>query len=46
MSYVTKEHWAKYIKGYIFTGCAIRDKNIVYFAYAKMFPMKSQKSLE
>ncbi|MEY0909072.1 hypothetical protein AB7180_20065 [Providencia rettgeri] len=45
MSYVTKEHWAKYIKGYIFTGCAIRDKNIVYFCLRKDVPYEKARNL-
>nr|MBG2744389.1 hypothetical protein [Proteus mirabilis] len=39
------KHWAKYIKGYIFTGCAIRDKNIVYFCLRKDIPYEKARNL-
>ncbi|MGP7975165.1 hypothetical protein ACTXA3_16930, partial [Proteus mirabilis] len=45
MEYITNKHWAKYIKGYIFTGCAIRDKNIVYFCLRKDIPYEKARNL-
>ncbi|EPJ7147567.1 hypothetical protein RG054_001964 [Proteus mirabilis] len=45
MEYITNKHWAKYIKGYIFTGCAIRNKNIVYFCLRKDIPYEKARNL-
>ncbi|MEQ5635381.1 hypothetical protein AB7315_20555 [Providencia manganoxydans] len=45
MIYITKEHWNKHIKDYIFTGCAIRDKNIVYFCLRKDLPYEEASRL-
>ncbi|MEY0596034.1 hypothetical protein AB7309_22380 [Providencia manganoxydans] len=45
MIYITKEHWNKHIQDYIFTGCAIRDKNIVYFCLRKDIPYEEASRL-
>jgi hypothetical protein len=38
MAYIIKNIWEEHIKGYYFTDCAIRDKNIVYICMRENIP--------
>lgn len=45
MTYIKESDWEARIKGWLITGCAIRDKNIVYFCLRKDIPYEEASRL-
>ncbi|MEX9913062.1 hypothetical protein [Providencia huaxiensis] len=45
MTYIKESDWKVRLKGWIITGCAIRDKNIVYICLRKDIPYEQARNL-
>ncbi|WP_273802606.1 hypothetical protein [Proteus vulgaris] len=45
MAYVKKDYWDKEFKTWLITGCAIRDKNIIYLCLRKDIPYDEASKL-